>query len=71
MNPNEPLYIEVYKCGKDLWTQQIEAIVDRIQKSKLDGERESSKAVTNEIFAKPSLFCRIRAPQSVGQLQRN
>jgi hypothetical protein len=77
INPNEPLYIEVYKFTKDLWSQQIEALIDRIQKARIaeenqenanDEEEEASK-LQREMFTKPNLSCRVKIPANLTKIQ--
>lgn len=69
VNANEPLYIEVYKCAKDLWSQQIEAVIERTHKSKTDAELDTSKTTPEVVLVKPSLFCRMKSPQNLGKVQ--
>ena len=51
-------------------SQQVEAVIERIHKIKTDGDLDSSKAVSEVVFVKPSLFCRMKAPQNLGKVQR-
>ncbi len=69
----------MYKTPKELWLQQIEALIDRIHKAKVAEENNENLADHNEIngvdqhrelFTKPSLLCRIRPPVNQSKIQR-
>ncbi len=75
-NSNEQLCIEVYKFTRDSWYQQLQALNDKNNASKLADatiEHANDNFVSNEpaptVFTRPTFFYQIKPPANIGKVQ--
>lgn len=77
---NESLWIEVFKFQKDVWSTQIESVIERSLLNKTgeeaqdesleDAETRNESSETRNVFTKPIFLCKIKAPVNLAKISR-